>query len=129
MSDSERLFNPEWQADNIEKGTETMKRITAELGYTDSTLADLALTPAEIEQLYFIQKLSADNIHGYSADRQDGTKARVLINPTGQGDFKAEIFSPAYFEGHHCNHDSNESELRNMLTTAINNPVYPRSQR
>jgi hypothetical protein len=69
MPDPERIFSREWQNDNIEKGTEIMKRITA------------------------------------------------------------EIFSPAFFEGHGSNHDFNEVELKGTLSIAINSPVYPKSQR
>ncbi len=125
MSDTEQLFSREWQNKNIERGVETMKKITAEVGLQATTLAELALTPEEMKKLLYIQKITEPNVHCYSADRQDGTKARVLIRPTGQGDFAAEVFSPAFYGGHGSNHDFNEGDLKGTLTTALNSSVYP----
>ena len=111
-------------AANIESGIRVVERIVADLGYKGVTLADLALSEDETGKIDYIKKMSEHGVLFYSATREDRTLARAIVRPTGRGDYAAEIFSPAFNEGHGSNHDFNEAELTGSLKTALMSPSY-----
>lgn len=121
---TEQIFDRAQSAANIESGIRVVERIAADLGYKGTALADLALSADETNKIDYIKKTSEQGVLFYSATREDGSRARAMIRPTGRGDYAAEIFSPAFYEGHGSNHDFNETELTEILKTALMSPSY-----
>ncbi len=109
---------------NVEAGFRIIEKIASELGYQATSINDIALTETETNQLSYIKKISGDDVRVYKATRTDGLSVKAIIRPTGTGDYAAEIFSPAFYEGHGSNHDFNEGELTGILKTALTSPPY-----
>lgn len=109
---------------NVEKGIKVIEQISADLGLRGATFADLSLSEAQLKQMSYIKNPSENGVRFYLATREDGLLVKAIIRATGQGDYAAEIFSPAFYGGHGNNHDFNESELRGSLQTACTAPLY-----
>ncbi len=59
------------------------------------------------------------------ASRDDGSSVYAVIGIGAMIKYRADFFSPAYFEGHGGNHDFNASELLGNLYNAVTLPNYP----
>ncbi len=121
---SELPKTKEQQMINVEAGFRTIEKIASELGYQATSINDITLTETETKQLSYIKKISGNDVRIFKAMRTDGLSVKTIIRPTGTGDYTAEIFTPAFYEGHGSNHDFNESELTGILKTALTSPPH-----
>lgn len=125
---------------NAQELLQKLEEITEKAGYAQiSTLEELGLSPEEIKQVRWIKidqsNAAKDNVRFYSADRDDKTndktnaKAIVKPNPTQSNTYQADIFSPAFYQGHGGNHDFSPSELEENLRIAKELEPYPKDSR
>lgn len=96
--------------------------IALELGYQSiSDPNDMDLTPEREKKLRYTRDLRD---YFFKAVRKDGATVYVIATVSASG-IRADIFSPAFFEGQTSNHDWNVDEWREILTIALNAPPYP----
>ena len=78
-----------------------------------------------IKGLTYTKDISPELCLYMKAGREDGSAVYAVIGAGAVVKYRADFFSPAYFDGHGSNHDYNASELLGNLYTAVTQPAYP----
>ena len=130
-----KLFSPE-QVQKIDAEGEARKaerqilltELVKKLGFREvSSVEELNLTEQEKSKLNYVRD-SVKYARFFVADRADGSSSRAVVlalTALHNDDFAAEIFSPAFYDGHAANHDFNKGELEYNLKFSIEGDVYP----
>jgi len=105
---------------NIQESLKFLDELAETNGYSAvSSVEELGLTKEQLKQIHYGAK-STPYRRFYKATRDDGKEIVLIITPSGGGDtFSADIFSPAFHEGHGMNHDFNRGELEGNLDLAM----------
>ena len=98
---------------------ETLK----ELGAIDDGLRDSI--PNRIKGLSFTKDIPPEQCLYMKAEREDGASVHAVIGVGAIVQYRADFFTPAYFEGHGGNHDFNAGELLDNLYSAVTLLDYP----
>ncbi|MES3032052.1 MAG: hypothetical protein V4699_02290 [Patescibacteria group bacterium] len=105
-----------------------LNEVMKKLGYRDvPSVKELNLTDEERKKLMHVRD-NFFNTRFIVADRLDGSLVRALVRTREEinsDEFSAELFSPAFFNGHASNHDFNRGEFEGILKKAVQGPVYP----
>ncbi len=130
-----KIFTPEQvqqrDAEGEARKAERQKFLTElveRLGFREvSSVEELNLTDKEKSKLNYVRD-SVKYARFFIADRSDGSSSRAVVlalTNLHHDDFAAEIFSPAFYDGHAANHDFNKGELEYNLKFSIEGDVYP----
>lgn len=112
------------RARRFEQASLDLEEMREKLGY--ESVADmkvLGLSEKEIRQLTWCRNQKPDTRY-FRATRTDGRPVKAVITPQ-PGDYAADIFSPANYQGHGGNHDFSKSEMEGSLKHALEGEEYP----
>ncbi len=77
-----------------------------------------------IEGLTYTKNEEPEKCVFMKAEREGGTFAYAVIAVDTMVKYRADLFSPAYYEGHGSNHDFSANELLGSLYVAITGKEY-----
>ena len=78
-----------------------------------------------IKGLSYTKNFPPDKCLFMKANREDGSFAFAVIAGDDVIKYRADFFTPAYFDGHGGNHDLNTTELLGNLYDSVTLPNYP----
>jgi hypothetical protein len=93
-----------------------------ELGTIDEQIRESIKN--RIKGLSYTKDVPPEQCLFMKADRKDGSIAYAVIGVGAIVTYRADFFSPVYFEGHGSNHDYNAGELLGNLYNAVELPPY-----
>ncbi len=121
--DKPRSEAPQAREEKIAENQLYVTKIMLELGFVEVDLFEITGVEKKKKEMSHNIYPDAGNLRYFLAKRKDGSDVKVIVQ-TKENDFGLDVFSQAFYEGQGGNHDSNRSEMKEILKAVIELPRY-----
>ena len=125
------------EAELLEKNIELTKKLAQDYGLTISPATPKEddrerlhhsniLSEEQEKQLRYTNESEKNTFYLTGKRKEDDKEVKIIVTVLGSKSncFAADIFSPAEYNGHGCNHDFSQSEFEDNIKFAMEGPIY-----